>query len=360
MEQMKFVFISHSNKSPDAEICERLYAYLTKKGFCCWMDREDMHHGSWKDQIIEKVVDATALILVESENSRTSDQVKIEIDRMKEVDEITHTKRPIIPFVLDSNSLNKETIKLMGSAFHNVGVGSLQSVFLEKYGSEEEAFERLIFLLQPLGITQLKNNSAHFNSDENDDKVLKKYTGHDAFVEIPPYIREICDNAFIGNNELVSVVIPDSVKKIGKRAFFGCSALSQVSGMNGVEDIEASAFSGSGVAPKERTGYVINGILFGDVVGKDGKLPAAAVISQNAFFGCSAEELEFEEGLEVIGDGAFRGSYKLQRVTFPASLKVIGENAFSRCNKLQEVIFKGTAPHNAREIFKTAKITEEK
>lgn len=361
MEQMQFVFISHSNKSPDAEFCERLYGYLSKKGIRCWMDREDMHFGDWKAQIIDKLLDAKVFVLVESKNSLISEQVQIEIQKFKEFNEIQKINRPIIPFDMDDwhKSADKDFIRKMKSASHNIG-DNIQKVILSNCESEEEAFDKLVNYLLQLGFAQMKNNSADFQTGEDNQENLKKYTGHDSFVDIPAWIREIGENAFIGNKELVSVNIPETVKKINKRAFFGCRALSQVTGMNGVKDADYTAFKNTGVIPAGGAGFALNGILFGEEVGEDGKLPTATVIARNAFFGCAAKELKFEEGLEIVCNGAFMNSYKLQRVVFPSSLKVIGESAFSSCSQLREVIFKGAVPANAKEIFKTANIIEEK
>ena len=343
MAQMQFVFISHSNAQYDAEICERLYSYFGKHGICCWMDREDMHQGDWRDQIVEKIIDASAFILVESENSLTSKEVKKEIKLM------TATDRPLIPFALDDfcRGLNKE----MGSALYELGTGSLQTVFLKDYATEEQAFEKLKSYL-PVDITKLKNNPSDLQLDGS---VLKHYVGHDSFVEIPDYVDEIGDSAFLNNRELAKIVIPKSVKKIGKRAFFGCKALERIDGMEGVEYVDASAFNRSSMA-KEGS-YVINGVLFGEAVTE---LPAVKVIAANAFYGCAAEELAFADGLEIIGEGAFANSYKLRRITFPSSLRHIERQAFSGCGKLQEVVFRGTVPESARDIFRHVTILEEK
>lgn len=347
-EKIRSVFISHSNKSPDAEICEHLYKHLNNNKICCWMDREDMHHGDWREQIVKNLLNASAFILVASENSLISAEV------MKEIELMTKTKRPLILFSLDDFYSTLDERK--GAGLYELGAGSKQAVFLKDYQKEEEALDKLMSYL-PHDITRLKNNPVDFIEKEG---VLLKYKGHDRFVEIPSYIREIGEDAFLNNGEMVSVKIPDSVQKIGRRAFFGCSSLSQVDGMNGVKEVHASAFTYARVAPEGSRAFVINGVLFGKEVGEDGKLPAAAIVAQNAFRECATAEIEFEEGLETVGVGAFADSYELQRITFPATLKEIGEKAFSGCDSLREVVFKGSVPENVKEIFKTAKIKEEK
>ena len=366
-EEIKFVFISHKNDvQPDAGICQRLYDYLSSQGICCWMDRMDMRSGSWQAQIIKNIQKASAFILIESENSLLSEQVHIEIARLAEFNADREVRCPLIPLALD-NSWNNigRMLESVSEAFQNrlrttihvMGMGSLQKVILDKFETEEKAFEELKNYL-PREITHLKNNPADFQLSV-DGKTLKNYVGHDSFVEIPSYICEISDGAFKNNRELISVIIPDSVEKIGKKAFFGCSNLSQVDGMGGVKEIHTSAFDYTKFMAEDGKNFVVNGVLFGKKAGDGEKLPAVAVIAQNAFRGCKAEKLEFEEGLEIVGEGAFAESYLLQSIIFPSSLKKIGNKAFLDCNKLQEVVFKGAILENAHEIFKTAKLTEE-
>lgn len=60
---------------------------------------------------------------------------------------------------------------------------------------------------------------------------------------IPDGTTEICDYAFAGCSELVSVVIPDSVTKIGYAAFAYCENLEYVTIPESVRTIEYYAFS---------------------------------------------------------------------------------------------------------------------
>lgn len=348
-EQMKFVFISHKNDVyPDTEICKKLYDYLCSKHICCWIDREDMRHSSWEKQINEKIFTASAFVLVASKNSLIAPRVQEEIELM------TKMEKPLIPFSLDNFYSVSDVRK--GAANLQIGVGRLQSVFLSDFKTEEEAFEKLISYL-PQDITRLKNNPADFIGDEG---VLVKYTGHDSFVEIPSYVHEIADGAFKNNSDIKNVKIPDSVQKIGKRAFFGCKNLSQVDGMKGVKEADNYAFTYSCLIPNDNKAVALNGVLFGADVPDDGKLPAAITVAQNSFYGCTAKVLEFKEGLKRVGEMAFSDCYNLKRIIFPSTLEELCKGAFSHCGKLEEVIFKGTPPENVHEIFRQAKITEEK
>jgi hypothetical protein len=71
-------------------------------------------------------------------------------------------------------------------------------------------------------------------------------------------------------------------------------------------------------------------------------------IHYNTFVGClSLVEVEFSEGLEVIGDGAFYDCRNLKRINeLPSTLKEIGEDAFRNCKSLDSIEF----PEGLQEI----------
>ena len=59
---------------------------------------------------------------------------------------------------------------------------------------------------------------------------------------VPAGTDNICDYAFLGNQNLKNVILPDSVKSIGNGAFSGCSALTSVTIGENVKSIDAYAF----------------------------------------------------------------------------------------------------------------------
>ncbi len=92
--------------------------------------------------------------------------------------------------------------------------------------------------------------------------------------------RGIANSAFVGEMELVDVVIPDSVKHIGGGAFSNCAAL---------------------------------------------------------------EKITFPTELVSIGDYAFQGC-GFETVIIPADVTSIGDYAFSNCERLTRALFQGDAP----------------
>jgi hypothetical protein len=69
--------------------------------------------------------------------------------------------------------------------------------------------------------------------------------------------------------------------------------------------------------------------------------PSVKEIHNNAFVGClSLVEVEFSEGLEVIGDGAFWNCKNLKHINkLPSTLREIGDEAFRHCASLDSIEF---------------------
>lgn len=134
------------------------------------------------------------------------------------------------------------------------------------------------------------------------DGVLRKYTGEDERVVIPPCIKCIGENAFEedvfrGNETITQVVISEGVEIIEKRAFFSCKNLTSVVIPETVRRIEEYAF------------------------GQCDNLTSIMI----------------PNGVEKIGDSAFCGCRSLSSINIPDSVKEIGDGAFSGCDQLQEI-----------------------
>ena len=345
-ESEKFVFISHSNESEkDLPFSKRLYQFLTqKKHICAWMDRPDMRAGDWRKQIYEKILTASAYILVASWNSLTSDEVQKEINNM-----ISNKDKTLIPICIDEAYTTPSLKK--GSAGYNFGNGNLQAIFLKNYLTEEEAFEELLFKL-PRDLTKLQNNPCDFVRLQGNEEYLAKYKGKDSYVEIPTFMRFVGKEAFIGNGSLEKVIIPPSVREIGIRAFCNCSKLSCVEGMENVVEVYPDAFCGTKFFDEKVDFNILNGVLLrGKCDIKKLVLPEIRVIANSAFDCCDAEDIVLPDTLEAIGQKAFSDSCYIKEIRIPKSVNYIGKGAFSGCIKLKRVIFEGKIPEKAKEAF---------
>lgn len=357
MSDNKYVFISHSNKGaadgcPDAELTNRLYAYLTANNVYCWYDK-DLDPGIWADHIYERLIDASAYILVASKQSLTSKQVKREISHMTESDKL------LIPFVLDDCYTNKDKAK--GSAGYYLGDNMYQAVFLKDYASEEEAFARLLAMI-PHEISRLECDLSEFERS-GDDKTVLKYIGSNSCVSIPPFVTNIAKDAFLNNTTLCKLIIPPSVTTIGRRAFFGCKDLISVEGLESVTDIDESAFGRTGLFAASADMRVYGGIAFGgNPVNGVLEIPEGVkTIAAGAFRDSDAVDIKLPEGLEIIDDLSFSDSILLEKVRLPSSIKHIGKRAFCGC-PIKQIRFDGAKLEcsDAFDNYNTIEITEEK
>lgn len=353
MCELKYAFISHSNKEPDRSILLRLDEYLLSQKLCVWYDIKGLRASSWMGQLGDKIKSATAYILIASENSLKSEEVKSELKKIR--DEYIYRKKTFIPFVLDDSYFRLREID--DELYYMFGGNTEQAVILSKFPNEHAAFERLADYLKDV-IDEFTNNPKDFEIERNG--MLKKYVGKDSVVRIPASVTEIGEFAFSGNKQLQRVVIPPSVIKIERYAFGSCENLVTVDGMQGVQLCDSTAFKGTGVICDESNGYRIGDIVFkghssnGVLVIPEGTRTVAC----GAFTCNEAEHIVFPDGLEHIGAMAFQDSTNIREVTFPLSLKTIGKKAFEGCMDLKTAIFTGKAPADVELAFDKIDIKE--
>lgn len=144
----------------------------------------------------------------------------------------------------------------------------------------------------------MKKKSAKYSvSYSNDGKELLKvdenYQGE--FV-VPEGVVSIGEEAFMGCEDLTSVVLPESVVFIRDRAFCDCFSLSSIN------------------------------------------LPSSLLeIGDHAFEFCYIETINLPESLTYIGNEAFRCCY-LKEVVLPKSITTIPEGCFFFCSNLKSVV----------------------
>lgn len=134
----------------------------------------------------------------------------------------------------------------------------------------------------------------------NQQITIINYSGTDSNLIIPSTIdgfnvTEIAENAFKGNETLISVVIPDTVMVIGNGAFEACTALENVT--------------------------------VGNYLG--------CLIGNSAFKLCSSlTEVNLGTGVTTIEDEAFKDCNALEELYLPNQITFIADNTFSGCDNL--------------------------
>lgn len=174
---------------------------------------------------------------------------------------------------------------------------------------------------------------------------------------IPPSVKSIGREAFMGTNFSGDLVIPNSVGSIGYGAFSACNGFNGTLTLpKGLKVIESCAFNsctklkGNLTLPDNLTSigdyaFYICRMLTGNLV-----IPKTVKsIGELAFAGCSGFNgtLTLHEGLETIGASAFYGCYGFGDLVLPNSIAVIPEKAFSRCRGLKNNV---VIPASVKEI----------
>lgn len=201
--------------------------------------------------------------------------------------------------------------------------------------------------------------------------------------------KVICESAFAGCEDMLSVVIPEGVIKIGPEAFQYCSQLNHITIPSSVTSIGNYVFSGCdelysidipdsitevGEEVFEEIPWFENqeeGLLYvgkvaykyiGDPanlstidikdgtveIGKDAfslcyrlefiHIPDSVLkISDNAFYGCALKHIDLPKHLESIGQFAFYGCSNLTEVKIPEHLTTIEHGVFEGCSSLTNV-----------------------
>lgn len=244
-------------------------------------------------------------------------------------------------------------------------------------------FLSALLLLTAIAVTQVPVSDVEavfIESDfEMDGNKLMRYTGTAEVVSIPVGVKEICEEAFAGNDYLVKVTIEGEVEKIGYRAFAECDSLRTIIVGDSVEEIEMAAFSnnkelvnislGAGVRKigngvfagcsqlkelsiSEDNDYLSysNGVLYDDEITKLYALMPACEkgaytlpstvkeIAGYAFWGNPyLERLHLGSGISEIPAYAFSNCINLKEVTIPLTIRGIGAKAFEDCVNLSTV-----------------------
>ena len=185
-----------------------------------------------------------------------------------------------------------------------------------------------------------------YKEEEDGSITITRYRGTDRHVVIPGEIEEkpvtkIGWYAFAGNASMVSVKIPESVTVISTSAFEECSSLSEVSLPQGLQSMESAVFNKcvrlSTVTLPEQLTRISSMAFAHCILLKHIYIPKNVTkIDDSAFYCSGLETVDFEEGLEIIGGGAFAYT-KLETVILPKSVREVSIKAFFTCEKLESI-----------------------
>lgn len=187
---------------------------------------------------------------------------------------------------------------------------------------------------------------------------IEEYIGEDNNLRIPEKIdgkivTEIGSEAFLEYSDLSSVELPETLTTIKNKAFYGCSGLSGIEFPESLVTIGEFAFYGcAGIS----TVYITKNVqgVYRAAFGNCKNLESISVAEDNYVYdsrkncngvirtdesvlvvGC--EKTVIPEGVESIGNSAFRDCTQLNEITLPDSLISIWDDAFYGCSNLKEI-----------------------
>ena len=176
--------------------------------------------------------------------------------------------------------------------------------------------------------------------------------GKDAFLEndniitvnIGSNVKSIGDNCFENCKQLEIVNIPESVTYIGNYAFYKCKSLKNITIPKNIATLGICVFYGCAslvdiTIPESVTKIGISAFYGCTSLKNITILGKVTEIERYAFYNCvSLTKIEIPENVEVINEHTFHGCTKLKEVKLPKNLNEIGPSAFYGCKLLENVI----------------------
>ena len=165
---------------------------------------------------------------------------------------------------------------------------------------------------------------------------------------LPTKLKHIDSQTFYNNINLYgNLNLPDGLEEIGPNAFAGCKNLTgNLTIPQGVTTIPVGTFTDTGFDGTLQLHDGITSILKdafahaplkGELV-----LPKnLTAIGENAFNGCDfSGELKLPKDLASIGNRAFAGNWRLMGILeFPEGVQSIGAGAFANCRSIEGLVF---------------------
>ena len=168
-------------------------------------------------------------------------------------------------------------------------------------------------------------------------------------------VKKIGRTAFFNCYLLEEIIIPNSIETIGDSAFGNCASLTEITIPESVKEIESDPFpicknlKSINVSPDNKYYRSISGVLYdGDVTtvircpqkANIIKIPNSVTsIGDKAFYECRAlEKVKMSNAITNIGTYAFAGCVALNEIIIPSGMRHIDQAAFLDCSLVEITI----------------------
>ena len=181
--------------------------------------------------------------------------------------------------------------------------------------------------------------------EEKDDKItITGYIGDAVNLILPTYINQlpvvaIGTDAFIGRDELESVVLPRRLETVSDSAFSMCSNLSRITFPSSLQRIGSYAFFRCGLnelaLPDSVSSVGYNAFDENLSLRRVSTGRGLRFLSKTVFQGCTSLETLMVESVDAIS--GFSDLPVLRSVMLGSGVSFVEENAFSGCPALQDI-----------------------
>ena len=195
-------------------------------------------------------------------------------------------------------------------------------------------------------IKEAKGNKVSGPIYSEDGLRLLKVLGNPEYIEVKDGVKAICNEAFIGLDNLHDVVLPASVIDLGTRAFASCIKLFKIT-MPGIEFIGTESFAHcenlKEISLPETLGKIWEGAFADCKALEEINIPShLKIIDKSAFRNSGLKSLNIEisdGGKCLVYDKAFASCKHLESVYLNKNVKIVEQMAFADCISLKTIEF---------------------
>ena len=208
----------------------------------------------------------------------------------------------------------------------------------------------------PFVVTSLSPKTVEFGWDWQEGSDSPRLTVESADIpsEIQGYtVTSISENAFAGNQNLVSVVLPPTIKHFGRAAFAQCPKLESINIPEGVTALSECMFDMctalTSIDLPSSIKYISGQAFDQSGIASFTFPPKVTSIEHHSFCLCpNLKHLSIPSQIKRIEYDAFDSS-GLETIVIGSGVEYIGAYALSGCTSLRQIVVKATTPPEVYE-----------